>query len=113
MRVYTRMMETWRLTLDYRAQTWGSRAVAVANSKFPAPLLAVVAHALRKERIRSQLLTMELQPKDDRFLDQHLSAKSKRLFDFIVEGEHRYWVYVAIDRLTGQVLNKQIEVVNE
>ncbi len=72
-----------------------------------------MAHALRKELIRSQLLTIELQPKDGRSLDQHLSAKSKRLFDFIVEGEHRYWVYVAIDRLTGQVLNKQIEVVNE
>jgi Putative Ig domain. len=33
--------------------------------------------------------------------------------DFIVEGEQHYWVHVAIDRLTGQVLDKQIEVVNE
>src|SRR5713101_8534613 len=88
MRVYTRMMETRRLTLDYRAQTWGSRAVAVANSKFPAPLLAVVAHALRKERIRSQLLTMELQPKACRFPDQHLSAKSKRLFDSSLKAKN-------------------------
>lgn len=32
---------------------------------------------------------------------------------FIVEGEQRYWVHVAIDRFTGQVINKQIEVVNE
>lgn len=31
----------------------------------------------------------------------------------IVEGEQRYWVHVAIDRLTGQVIDKQIEVVNE
>jgi hypothetical protein len=33
--------------------------------------------------------------------------------DFIVEGEQHYWVHVAIDRFTGRVLDKQIEVVNE
>jgi hypothetical protein len=33
--------------------------------------------------------------------------------DFIVEGEQRYWVHVAIDRFTGRVIDKQIEVVNE
>jgi hypothetical protein len=32
---------------------------------------------------------------------------------FIVEGEQRYWVHVAIDRFTGQVIDKQVEVVNE
>jgi hypothetical protein len=32
---------------------------------------------------------------------------------FIVEGDQRYWVHVAIDRFTGQVIDKQIEVVKE
>ena len=32
---------------------------------------------------------------------------------FNVDGEQRYWVHVAIDRFTGQVIDKQIEVVNE
>jgi hypothetical protein len=32
---------------------------------------------------------------------------------FVVAGEQRYWVHVAIDRFTGQVIDKQIEVVNE
>jgi hypothetical protein len=32
---------------------------------------------------------------------------------FVVEGEQRYWVHVAIDRFSNQVLDKQIEVVNE
>jgi len=35
------------------------------------------------------------------------------LAGFIVEGEQHYWVHVAIDRFTGQVIDKQIEVVNE
>ena len=32
---------------------------------------------------------------------------------FIVEGEQHYWVHVAIDRFTGQVIDKQVEVVKE
>jgi len=35
------------------------------------------------------------------------------LKSFVVEGEQRYWVHVAIDRLTGEVIAKQIEAVNE
>jgi hypothetical protein len=35
------------------------------------------------------------------------------LANFVVQGEQRYWVHVAIDRFTGQVIDKQIEVVNE
>jgi hypothetical protein len=38
---------------------------------------------------------------------------AKSLAGFIVEGEHHYWVHVAIDRLTGQIIDKQIEVVTE
>jgi len=33
--------------------------------------------------------------------------------DFVVEGEQHYWVHVAIDRFTGQVIDRQIEVVKE
>src|SRR5437899_884353 len=32
---------------------------------------------------------------------------------FVVAGEQHYWVHVAIDRFTGWVIDKQIEVVNE
>jgi hypothetical protein len=32
---------------------------------------------------------------------------------FVVNGEQRYWVHVAIDRFTGRVIDKQIEVVTE
>jgi hypothetical protein len=33
--------------------------------------------------------------------------------DFVVEGERRYWLHIAIDRYTGQVVDQQLEVVNE
>lgn len=32
---------------------------------------------------------------------------------FAVEGEQRYWIHLAIDRLTGQIIDKQIEVAKE
>jgi Tfp pilus assembly protein PilX len=32
---------------------------------------------------------------------------------FVVDGEQRYWVHVAIDRYTGQIVDKQVEVVKD
>jgi hypothetical protein len=33
--------------------------------------------------------------------------------NFVVEGQRRYWLHIAIDRYTGKVVDKQLEVVNE
>ncbi len=33
--------------------------------------------------------------------------------NFVVEGEQRYWIHLAIDRFTGKVIDKQIELVKE
>ncbi|XHR29648.1 MAG: hypothetical protein ACFUZC_03630 [Chthoniobacteraceae bacterium] len=38
-------------------------------------------------------------------------ANSSNLSNFVVDGEKRYWLHVAIDRLTGTVLDSQLEVV--
>ncbi|HST29820.1 MAG TPA: hypothetical protein VLK27_03155 [Chthoniobacterales bacterium] len=35
------------------------------------------------------------------------------LSDFVVEGEKRYWLHVAIDRFTGEVVDQQLEEVFE
>ncbi len=35
------------------------------------------------------------------------------LANFVVEGEKRYWLHVAIDRLTGEVIDQQLEAVYE
>jgi hypothetical protein len=32
---------------------------------------------------------------------------------FVVEGEKRYWLHIAIDRLTGQVIDQQLEAVSD
>ena len=38
---------------------------------------------------------------------------SNPLAAFLVEGERRYWVHVAIDRYTGKVIDEQVEEVRE
>jgi hypothetical protein len=35
------------------------------------------------------------------------------LEDFVVEGEKRYWLHVAIDRFTGEIIDQQLEAVYE
>ena len=35
------------------------------------------------------------------------------LSQFVVEGEKRYWLHVAIDRFTGEVIDQQLEAVYE
>ncbi|MEI8340008.1 MAG: hypothetical protein WCH43_00535 [Verrucomicrobiota bacterium] len=41
------------------------------------------------------------------------SPKALTLDDFIVEGERRYWLHVAIDRYTGKIIDQQLEPVYE
>ena len=38
---------------------------------------------------------------------------SNPLANFVVEGEKHYWLHVAIDRFTGEVIDQQLEEVNE
>lgn len=35
------------------------------------------------------------------------------LSDFVVQGEKRYWLHIAIDRFTGEVVDQQLEAVQE
>ena len=35
------------------------------------------------------------------------------LANFVVEGEKRYWLHIAIDRITGEVIDQQLEAVYE
>jgi len=40
-----------------------------------------------------------------------LSRNADSLSDFITQGSRRYWVHLSLDRLTGQILDRQIEQV--
>jgi hypothetical protein len=40
-------------------------------------------------------------------------SNATNLSQFVVEGERRYWLHVAIDRFTGEVIDQQVEAVYE
>lgn len=40
-------------------------------------------------------------------------ASATAVDNFIAEGEKRYWLHVAIDRFTGEVIDQQLEKINE
>jgi hypothetical protein len=41
------------------------------------------------------------------------SAMASKLNDFVKDGETRLWVFIAIDRLTGEILDQQLEWVTD
>jgi hypothetical protein len=43
----------------------------------------------------------------------NISPAADSLDDFIVQGERRYWLHVAIDRYTGEIIDQQLEPVYE
>jgi hypothetical protein len=40
-------------------------------------------------------------------------ATASGVDDFIVQGEKRYWLHIAMDRFTGEIIDQQLEAVNE
>jgi hypothetical protein len=38
---------------------------------------------------------------------------ANNLSQFVVEGEKRYWLHIAIDRFTGEVIDQQLAAVYE
>jgi hypothetical protein len=32
---------------------------------------------------------------------------------FLVEGERRFWIHLAIDRFTGEIIDREMEAVHE
>ena len=42
-----------------------------------------------------------------------MSPTAATLNDFIVQGERRYWLHIAIDRYTGKIIDQQLEPVYE
>jgi hypothetical protein len=43
----------------------------------------------------------------------HYPPNATTLAQFVVEGEKRYWLHVAIDRFSGEVIDRQLEAVYE
>jgi len=43
----------------------------------------------------------------------HFGPSATKMGDFVAEGEKRYWLHISIDRVTGQILDRQLESVTQ
>lgn len=83
----------------------GSRETAAYIQRFrEAPIRALTA--IGQTRVWNLMIDMVAQT--GRF-----PQNSRGLNSFMPSGERRYWVHLAIDRMTGKVIDKQVEVVKE
>jgi hypothetical protein len=103
-----------------------NRSELITRSTLPTSILPVpVSGAVHDQRVKNRrevvprALASLSQTRTWNLLIDVIAQSGKyapsetNLTKFIVEGEQRYWVHVAIDRFTGQVIDKQIETVNE
>jgi hypothetical protein len=75
----------------------------------PFPQKEAIARALSGiTNTRTWNLTVDLIAQSGRY-----PPGAQTVQDFLVEGERRYWIHLAIDRVTGQVLESQWERVRE
>jgi hypothetical protein len=68
-----------------------------------------VARALSEvSQTRTWVLMIDLIAQSGRY-----PPNATTLANFVVEGERRYWLHIAIDRFTGEVIDQQLEAVYE
>ena len=102
-----------------------NRSDLVARSNLPLTILALPTGGTHNQSVKARRETL---PRAISSLSQtrtwnlmidviaqsgNYSPGANDLASFVVQGEQRYWLHVAIDRFTGQVIDKQIEVVSE
>jgi hypothetical protein len=87
-----------------------SPSPSLLSANVPKTEREAVARALGEAgQVRTWNLLIDVVAQTGRFKPNAASLQN----DFIVEGEKRYWLHVAIDRFTSQVIDKQLEAVNE
>ena len=74
---------------------------------------SVVRALAEPANTRTWNLLIDLDVQMGRYPTSTLTAGASALANFDVQGEKRYWLHVAIDRYTGQILDEQLEAVTD
>jgi hypothetical protein len=103
-----------------------NRAELITRSGLPTSILSVPASgAARNQRVKarrevvSRAIASVCQTRTWNLIIDVIAQSGRypptasTLADFVVEGEKRYWLHVAIDRFTGEVVDQQLEAIYE
>jgi len=90
------------------ADELGNAPTAIADKKNKTHREAAVRALADVSNTRTWNLLIDVIAQTGRF-----PASATALDKFVVEGERRYWLHLAIDRFTGEIVDKQLETVTQ
>jgi hypothetical protein len=74
---------------------------------------SLVRSMAESSNTRTWNLLIDVIGQSGHFLNNSAPVSSGGKDNFVVEGERHYWLHVAIDRYTGQVVDQQLELVDQ
>jgi hypothetical protein len=74
---------------------------------------SLVRSLAESSNTRTWNLLIDVIGQSGHFLNNSAAVSNGGQDNFIVEGERHYWLHVAIDRYTGQVVDEQLELVDQ
>ena len=74
---------------------------------------SIVRSLAESSNTRTWNLLIDVIGQSGHFVNSSASVSSGGRDNFVVEGERHYWLHVAIDRYTGQVVDQQLELVDQ
>jgi hypothetical protein len=94
-----------------------SNMVSNASGTFPTKVKteaeSVVRSIAESSNTRTWNFLIDVIGQSGHFVNNTSPLNSVGRDNFVVEGERRYWLHVAIDRFTGQVVDEQLEIVDQ
>lgn len=101
----TRLMEDTTIIPSLTAALWTKSATNPYNKESRETVIRAFSDSTQT---RTWNLMIDVIAQSGRY-----SPTAAGLADFVVEGEKRYWLHIAIDRFTGEVIDQQLEAVYE
>ncbi len=83
------------------------------TSKVKTEAESVVRSLTESSNTRTWNLLIDVVGQSGHFINNSSPVSSGGRDNFVVEGERHYWLHVAIDRYTGQVVDQQLELVDQ
>ncbi|MEO7725071.1 MAG: hypothetical protein ABIU29_10390 [Chthoniobacterales bacterium] len=101
----TRLMEDTTISPSLTSALWTKSATNPYNKESRETVIRAFSDSTQT---RSWNLMIDVIAQSGRY-----PPTAGALKDFVVEGEKRYWLHIAIDRFTGEVIDQQLEAVYE
>ena len=74
---------------------------------------SLVRSLAESSNTRTWNLLIDVIGQSGHFINNSAPVTSGGKDNFVVDGERRYWLHIAIDRYTGKIVDEQLELVDQ